>query len=78
MFEGGLEVFDYFFGQEVGVGEVGGVFEAFVAEPEDVEAGFVPLDEFFVVEGFEAPGFLAFVAVGGVVALDEVFEVGVG
>ena len=73
-----MEVFDYFFGQEVGVGEVGGVFEAFVAEPEDVEAGFVPLDEFLVAEGFEALGFLAVMAVGGVVALDEIFEIGLG
>lgn len=73
-----MEVFDYFFGQEVGVGEVGGVFEAFVAEPEDIKAGFVPLDQFFVAEGLEALGFLAVMAVGGVVAFNEVFEVGIG
>ena len=35
--EGGLKVFDNFLSNDVGVGEVGAVFEAFVFEPEDVE-----------------------------------------
>jgi hypothetical protein len=30
------------------VGEVVGLFEAFVSEPEDVEADFVAVDQFFV------------------------------
>ena len=32
--EGGLEVFDNFLSDDVGIGEVGAVFEAFVFEPE--------------------------------------------
>jgi len=48
MFQGGFEVFDDLLGENVGIGEIVGVFEAFVAEPEDVEAGFVAVDEFFV------------------------------
>jgi len=33
----GLEIFDDFLGDDVGVREIGAVFEAFVFEPEDVE-----------------------------------------
>jgi hypothetical protein len=46
LFERGFELFDDFLGQIVGVGQVVGLFEAFVAEPEDVEAGFAAVDEF--------------------------------
>jgi hypothetical protein len=38
LFEGGFEVIDDFLGENVGIGEIVGVFEAFVAEPENVEA----------------------------------------
>lgn len=34
LFEGDFYVFDYFVGQEIGVGEVGEDFKAFVAQPE--------------------------------------------
>ena len=46
MFEGGFKVFYYFFSQQVEVGEVGDVFKAFVAQPEDVEVGFISMDEY--------------------------------
>jgi len=39
--EGGLEVFDDFGGDDVGIGKVGAVFEAFVFKPKDVEIEFV-------------------------------------
>jgi hypothetical protein len=39
--EGGFEVFDDFLSQDIGVGEIVGFFEAFVCEPEDVEASLV-------------------------------------
>jgi hypothetical protein len=39
LFEGGFKVFDNFLGENVGLWEVIGLFEAFVKEPEDVEAG---------------------------------------
>jgi hypothetical protein len=35
LFEGGFEVFDDFLGEDVGVGEIVGFFEAFVTQPED-------------------------------------------
>jgi hypothetical protein len=41
LFEGGFEVVDDFLGEDVGVGEIVGVFEAFVSQPKDIEAGFV-------------------------------------
>jgi hypothetical protein len=42
--EGGLEIFHDFGCDDVGIGKVGAVFEAFVLDPEDVEVEFVPLD----------------------------------
>jgi hypothetical protein len=41
--EGGLEVFDDFGCDDVGIWEVGAIFEAFVFEPEDVEIELVAL-----------------------------------
>jgi hypothetical protein len=41
LFEGGFEVFDNFLGENIGIGEIVGFFQTFVAEPENVEAGFV-------------------------------------
>ena len=73
------------FSQEVRVGEVGGVFEALVAEPEQVEAHLVALKELVEGEGPEAPlgrgfgpGGPPLVPILGVVAVDELLEVGPG
>jgi len=41
--KGGLEVFDNFLSDYVGIGKVGAVFEAFVFKPEDAEVKFVAL-----------------------------------
>jgi hypothetical protein len=41
--EGGLQVFDDFGGDDVGIGEIGAVFEAFVFEPRNIEVEFVAL-----------------------------------
>src|SRR5262245_20526758 len=49
-FEGGFQVFEIFSGQNVGVREIVGFFECFVTEPENVEAGFVAVDEFVVIK----------------------------
>jgi hypothetical protein len=38
MFQGGFEIFDDFLAENVWIGEIVGVFKAFVSEPEDVEA----------------------------------------
>jgi hypothetical protein len=42
--EGGFEVVDDFLGKNVGIGEIVGVFEAFVSESENVRAGFGVFD----------------------------------
>ena len=44
LFEGGFEVVDDFLGDHIGIGQIGGVFEGVVFEPEEVEAGFVAGD----------------------------------
>ncbi len=59
-----------------GGGKIGGVFEGFVFEPEDVEVDLVAFDEVVVGEALEAFAFGALVAVLGVVAGDEVVEIG--
>ena len=38
LFTSGFEVVDDFLGENVGIGKIVGVFEAFISEPEDVEA----------------------------------------
>jgi hypothetical protein len=49
LLEGGFEVVDDFLGENVGIAEIVGVFEAFVSKPENAEARFVAVDEFFVI-----------------------------
>ena len=41
--ERGLEVFDDFGGDDVGIGKVGAVFERFIFQPEDGEVEFIAL-----------------------------------
>jgi hypothetical protein len=48
LFQGGFEVIDDLPSENVGIGKVVGVLQAIVSEPEDVEAGLVVVDEFFV------------------------------
>jgi hypothetical protein len=43
LFDCDFEVFDDFPGEDVRIEKIVGFFEAFVSEPEDVEAGFVAL-----------------------------------
>jgi hypothetical protein len=42
-------VFDDFLGENVRIGEIVGFFEAFVSQPEDIEAGFVAVNELVVI-----------------------------
>jgi hypothetical protein len=53
LFDCDFEVFDDFLGENVGIGEIVGFFEALVAEPEDVEASLVAVDEF--LDGLATP-----------------------
>lgn len=49
LFEGGFEVFDGFLREDVRIGKIVGLFEAFVSEPGDVQAGFIAVDEFVIL-----------------------------
>jgi len=49
LFEGGFEFFDDLLAENIGIGKIVGLFLAFVSEPEDVEAGFVAVNEFFAI-----------------------------
>jgi hypothetical protein len=73
--EGGLEVFDNFRRDHIGIGKIRAVFERLVFEPEDVEVEFVALGQLFISETLEALGFFSFVAVFRIVVGDEVVEV---
>jgi hypothetical protein len=45
LFEDGFEFFDDSLGEHVEIGKIIGFFEAFVSEPEDIKAGFVPVEK---------------------------------
>jgi hypothetical protein len=45
LLEGGFEVFDDFLSEHVGIGEIVGLFEAFVSQPKAIEAGFLAVHE---------------------------------
>ena len=66
----------YLGGQDFGFGQVFGVFQAFILEPEDVQVRLVAGGKGVVVEGLEAFRLLALAAVGGVEAGDKVLQVG--
>src|SRR5712692_2927946 len=71
-----LQVFDDAGGQRAGGWQVVGVFEAFVTQPEEIEAQLIAFEQVIVAEGVETLVFLALVAVLGVVAGHEIVEVG--
>ena len=50
LFEGGFEILADFLSENVGVGEVVGIFEAFVSATEDVEAGFIAFEKLLGLE----------------------------
>ena len=81
----GLQIFDDIRGQFVGIGQAVQIGQGLVLDPEDVQAGFVPLQDVLCAEpppaaigvGFR-PGFRPFVAVFRVVAADKVIQIGIG
>lgn len=82
MFECGFEVFDDLLGEDIGVGKLVGFFQAFVPEPEDVEAGFVAVDKFFVIVSAPAavripfgPSRRPLIVILRIIALDKFVEV---
>ena len=75
LLQSGLQVLDDLLGDHGRGGEVGGVFEGFVLEPEDVQVDLVPLDQVLVRKRLEPLGLLSLVAVGGLKGLDEVVQI---
>ena len=73
-----FEAFNDLGGEFGGWGEVLGVFEAVVLEPEDVEVGFVAGHDFVVAEFLEAFGFFALGDGSGLIDGFKVVEVFVG
>jgi hypothetical protein len=73
----GLEVVGNLPGQDFRLREVLQVFQTVVFEPEDIQAGLVPLDYLLIGEGPEALELLALVPVLRIIALDEVLQVGI-
>lgn len=73
--ERGLQILHNLGGNHVGGGQVGGILQALVLQPENIQAGLVPLHHLVVIEGVESLGFFALVAVLGVIARDEVVQV---
>ena len=81
----GLQIFNDIRGQFVGIWQAVQIGQGLVLDPEDVQAGFVPIQDVLCAEpppaaigvGFR-PGFRPFVAVFRVVAADEVIQIGIG
>ena len=73
-----MQVLDNLGCQNGGVGQIGGIAQTVVPEPEDIEIGLVALDQIFVGEAAKTLGLGPLVAIGGVVAADEVVQVGAG
>jgi hypothetical protein len=75
LIESGLQVLHDLGGDHVGGREVGGVLQAVVFEPENVQAGLVAFDQFVISEGMEAVTLLTLVAILCVVAGYEIIQV---
>ncbi len=85
LFQCRLQVLDDRGGEDVGLREVSGLFQRFVADPEDVEVGLVTGHRLVVGEGLPAsvgvvlgPCLGSLIAVLGVVAGDEVVQIFAG
>jgi len=76
LFEGGFEVFQDVRGDDVGSRKVRRVFEGLVFEPKDIEVDLVALDEVVVGKRLETFAFRALVTVLGVIAGNELVQVG--
>ena len=75
LLEGGAQILDDAGGQHVGRGQRIGALQAFVAQPEEIEADLVALEQVVVVEDAESFALLAGVAILGGIAGDEVIQV---
>ena len=78
LFQSRFKVFNDFLSENIGIGEIVGFFQAFISQPEDIEAGFVAVNEFVVRVRAPAtvgilfrPSRFALIAVLRVVALNE-------
>ena len=70
-----LPVLQQFRAPNIRIKKVRTVFERFVPKPENVEINFVPFEQVLVGESLKPVAFLAFEAVFGMKALDELVEI---
>ena len=61
--------------QHLGRRQVIGVFQAFILEPENVQAGLVPLHQLFVAEGLEPLALFPLMPVLWIITLYEVLQI---
>ena len=80
-----LQVLNDLLGQLIGTGEIVQIGQGLVLDPENIQAGLIPLQDIFDLETAEAtlrvllrPGLVTVMTIGGVVAGNEVFQVSVG
>ena len=80
-----MQVLDDLLGQLIGAGEVVQIGQRLVLDPEDIQAGLIPLQDLFDLETAEAslgvllrPSLVTVMAIGGVIASNEVFQISVG
>ena len=80
LLHGRLHIVRDLLGQHIRIRQIVGFFQAFIPEPEYVKVYLIALQQLFVVEhapaaigGLVAPGRLAAVAVGGVIAFGSYF-----
>src|ERR1017187_2066667 len=76
LIESGLQIFHDLSRENGRVREIRGIAEAVIPEPEDVEVGFVTLDQVLIGEAPETIGFGPLMPVLGIVTTDEVVQVG--
>jgi hypothetical protein len=75
LIERSLQILDDLSGDHIGGRQVGGVLQAVVLEPENVEAGLVTLYQLFIGERMQTLRLFPLVSVLGFVAGDEVVQV---
>ena len=68
LIERSFQVFGNFGSNHIGVGQIGGVFQTFVPQPEDVQVHLVAFEQVLVSEGLESFRFLPVVPILGVIA----------
>ena len=75
LFQGCFQIGGDIGSDDLGCWEIGGVFEGFVLEPENIEVRLIAFGQLIIGEGLEALALLAVVAVLRIVAGNEIVEI---